>query len=51
MSINTVYKPERGQGNPILEALNKLAEVLGMTALQRFYLIRSCLLIGERFHR
>jgi len=30
MSINTLYKLERGQGNPSLEVLNKLAEVLGM---------------------
>jgi len=30
VSINTVYKLERGQGNPTFEALNKLAEVLGM---------------------
>lgn len=30
VSINTLYKLERGQGNPSLEVLNKLAEVLGM---------------------
>ncbi len=30
VSTNTVYKLERGQANPSLEALNKLAEVLGM---------------------
>lgn len=30
ISINTLYKLERGQGNPSLEVLNKLAEVLGM---------------------
>jgi len=30
ISINTLYKLERGQGNPSLKVLNKLAEVLGM---------------------
>lgn len=30
VSINTIYKLERGQGNPSLDVLNKLAEVLGM---------------------
>ena len=30
ISINTLYKLERGQGNPSLEVMNKLAEVLGM---------------------
>ncbi|MBW0178588.1 helix-turn-helix transcriptional regulator [Sediminibacterium sp.] len=30
ISVNTLYKLERGQGNPSLEVLNKLAEVLGM---------------------
>ena len=30
VSTNTLYKLERGQGNPTLEILNKLAEVLGM---------------------
>lgn len=30
VSTNTLYKLERGQGNPSLEVLNKLAEVLGM---------------------
>jgi y4mF family transcriptional regulator len=30
ISTNTIYKLERGQGNPSLEVLNKLAEVLGM---------------------
>jgi transcriptional regulator with XRE-family HTH domain len=30
ISINTLYKLERGQGNPSLDVLNKLAEVLGM---------------------
>lgn len=30
ISINTLYKLEKGQSNPSLEVLNKLAEVLGM---------------------
>lgn len=30
VSTNTLYKLERGQGNPSLAVLNKLAEVLGM---------------------
>ncbi|MBW6492421.1 MAG: helix-turn-helix domain-containing protein [Lentimicrobium sp.] len=30
ISTNTLYKLERGQGNPSLQVLNKLAEVLGM---------------------
>ncbi len=30
VSANTLYKLERGQGNPSVEVLNKLAEVLGM---------------------
>ena len=30
MSTNTLYKIERGQANPTLDILNKLAEVLGM---------------------
>lgn len=30
VSTNTIYKIERGQGNPSLEVLGKLAEVLGM---------------------
>ncbi len=30
VSINTLYKLERGIGNPSLEVLNKLAEILGM---------------------
>lgn len=30
ISINTLYKLERGKGNPSLSVLNKLAEVLGM---------------------
>jgi y4mF family transcriptional regulator len=30
ISKNTLYKLERGKGNPSLEVLNKLAEVLGM---------------------
>ena len=30
ISVNTLYKIERGQANPTLKILNKLAEVLGM---------------------
>ena len=30
VSTNTLYKLERGQGNPSFDVLNKLAEVLGM---------------------
>jgi len=30
ISTNTLYKLERGQGNPSLVVLNKLAEVLGL---------------------
>lgn len=30
VSVNTLYKIERGQGNPSLHVLNKLADVLGM---------------------
>jgi transcriptional regulator with XRE-family HTH domain len=30
ISVNTLYKIERGQGNPSLEVLNKLGDVLGM---------------------
>ena len=30
VSTNTLYKLEGGQGNPSLDVLNKLAEVLGM---------------------
>lgn len=30
ISINTLYKLERGQGNPSLEVINKIATVLGM---------------------
>ncbi len=30
VSTNTLYKLERGQGNPSLDVLNKLAEVLGL---------------------
>lgn len=29
VSINTLYKLERGQGNPSLEVIGKIAEVLG----------------------
>ncbi|MBM3435362.1 MAG: helix-turn-helix transcriptional regulator [Bacteroidetes bacterium] len=30
VSTNTLYKLERGLGNPSIDVLNKLAEVLGM---------------------
>jgi y4mF family transcriptional regulator len=30
ISINTLYKLEKGQGNPSFEVLNKLTDVLGM---------------------
>ena len=30
ISINTLYKLEKGKGNPSLEVINKLADVLGM---------------------
>lgn len=30
ISTNTLYKIERGQANPSLDVLNRLAEVLGM---------------------
>lgn len=30
VSTNTLYKLEKGQGNPTLDVLTKLAEVLGM---------------------
>ena len=30
VSINTLYKLEKGQGNPSIEVINKLTEVLGM---------------------
>ena len=30
VSTNTLYKLERGQGNPSLEVIGKLAEVLGL---------------------
>ncbi len=30
VSKNTLYKLERGQGNPSLDVLTKLAEVLGL---------------------
>ena len=30
ISTNTLYKLERGQGNPTLDVLTKLAEVLGL---------------------
>lgn len=30
VSVNTIYKIERGEGNPTLEVINKIAEVLGL---------------------
>lgn len=30
ISINTLYKIERGQSNPTIQMLNKIAEILGM---------------------
>lgn len=30
ISVNTLYKLERGQGNPSLEVLHQLTEVLGL---------------------
>lgn len=30
ISINTLYKLEKGQGNPCLDVLNKIADILGM---------------------
>jgi len=33
ISVNTLYKVERGQANPTLETLTKIASVLGMEVL------------------
>ena len=30
ISINTLYKIERGQANPTVKVINKLADILGM---------------------
>lgn len=30
ISVNTLYKLERGQGNPSLDIITKVADVLGM---------------------
>jgi len=30
VSTNTLYKLERGQGNPSFDVLNKLSEILGL---------------------
>lgn len=30
ISINTLYKIERGQANPTIKVLNKIADILGM---------------------
>lgn len=35
VSTNTLSKLERGQGNPSLEVVNKLAEVLGMELVMK----------------
>ncbi len=35
VSTNTIYKIERGLGNPSLEVLDNLAEVLGMELILR----------------
>lgn len=33
ISVNTLYKIERGQANPTLETLTKIANVLGMEVI------------------
>ncbi|PZR23849.1 MAG: transcriptional regulator [Citrobacter freundii] len=33
VSLNTVYRLERGMGNPSLDVLQKMADVLGMELL------------------
>ena len=33
ISVNTLYKIERGQANPTVQVLNKLADVLGMEVI------------------
>ncbi|WP_157609233.1 helix-turn-helix domain-containing protein [Psychroflexus torquis] len=33
ISVNTLYKIERGQANPTLETLTKVADVLGMEVI------------------
>ena len=33
ISVNTLYKIERGQANPTLETLTKIADVLGMEVI------------------
>ncbi|MGI9192006.1 MAG: helix-turn-helix domain-containing protein [Chitinophagaceae bacterium] len=33
ISVNTLYKIERGQANPSLDVLTRLAEILGMEIL------------------
>lgn len=35
ISVNTLYKLERGQTNPTLEVLEKLLEVLGLELILR----------------
>jgi transcriptional regulator with XRE-family HTH domain len=39
VSTNTLYKLERGQGNPSLEVLSKLAEILGMELI---FQVKKC---------
>lgn len=33
ISVNTLYKIERGQANPTLETLTKIANILGMEVI------------------
>ncbi|WP_339894400.1 helix-turn-helix transcriptional regulator [uncultured Algibacter sp.] len=33
ISVNTLYKIERGQANPTLETLTKIADVLGLEVI------------------
>lgn len=35
VSVTTLYQIERGQGNPTLETLDKIADVLGMEVCLR----------------
>ena len=35
ISVNTLYKIERGQANPTLEILTKIADTLGMVVCLR----------------
>ena len=38
VSVNTLYKLERGQGNPSLDVMSKLAEVMGMDSCSIYLL-------------